>query len=159
MSDHGPEIPFVRKILRSILPMAASVALAAGVVAGTGLIVGHVRHSQDTAWCRKVTPTVIKVKGVDQPIQPNVLAAARASCAAERRSQRGVFGAVWKTGGQQMAACGIDWGRYQQLTDGDPAGATATVIKPYGISGSLDPGSRDDEHRFITACLAKQNGH
>ena len=78
---------------------------------------------------------------------------------AQRRSQRGLFGAIWKTGGEEMAACGVDWGRYQQLSDGDPAGAAATVAKPYGITGSLDAGSRSDQQRFITACLAEKRTH
>ena len=149
----------MKKLRESTLPVLACLALAAGAVAVTGLIVGHVRQSQDAAWCRKVTPTVVKVKGVDQPVETDQLASARAACVAERRSQRGVFGAVWRTGGQEMADCGVDWGRYQQISDGDPAGAVATVVKPYGITKPLDPGSRDDQQRFITACLAKKRTH
>ena len=120
------------------------------------MVVGHIRHSEDAAWCRKVTPSVIKVKGVDQPVPAEELASARAACVAERQAQRGLFGAVWRTGGEEMAGCGVDWGRYQQISDGDPAGAVATVVKPYGITGSLDPGSREDQQRFITACVAKK---
>ena len=129
-------------------------ALAIGAVAGTGAAVGYVRHSQDVSWCRKVTPTEIIVKGVRQPVQPEQLAAARAGCVAQRRSQRGLLGAVWKTGGEEMASCGIDWGRYQQLSDTDAA-AAAAVTAPYGLAGPLDSGSRSDQQRFITACLAK----
>jgi hypothetical protein len=157
MSDSGHEIPVVRKILRSTLPMVASLALAVGAVGGVGLIVGHVRHSQDTAYCRKVTPTIMIIKGVQQPVPAEQLATNRAGCVAQRRRQRGLLGAVWRSGGQEMAACGVDWGRYQQLTDTDPAAADA-VIKPYGTTGTLDAGSRDDEHRFLTACVAKKHG-
>ena len=146
----------MKKLLESTLPVVVSLALTVAAIAAAALIVGHVRQSDDAAWCRKVTPTVIKVKGVDQPVQPEQLASARTACVAERRSERGMFGAVWKTGGQEMADCGVDWGRYQQISGGDPAGATATVVKPYGITGSLDPGSRTDQQRFMTACLAKK---
>ena len=146
----------MKKLLGGTFPVVVAVAMAAGALAATGLVVGHIRHSEDAAWCRKVTPTVIKVKGVEQPIEPEQLASARAACVAQRRSQRGLFGAIWKTGGEEMAACGVDWGRYQQISGGDPAGATATVVKPYGITGSLDPGSRTDQQRFMTACLAKK---
>jgi hypothetical protein len=159
MAPSGREDQFVKKLLESTLPVVACLALTVGAVAATGLIVGQVRHSQDAAWCRTVTPTVIKVKGVDQPLQPEQLASARAACVAQRRAQRGMFGAVWRTGGEEMAVCGVDWGRYQQIADGDPAGAAATVVKPYGINLPLDPGSRDDQQRFITACLAKKRTH
>ena len=93
---------------------------------------------------------------VTRAVPPEELASARAACVAERQAQRGLFGAVWRTGGEEMADCGVDWGRYQQISDGDPAGAVATVVKPYGITGSLDPGSREDQQRFITACVAKK---
>jgi len=149
----------VRKILGSTLPVVVAVALALGAVVATGFIVGRVRHSEDAAWCRKVTPTVLTLKGQPQPIPPDQLASARAGCVSERRGQRGAFGAVWKTGGEEMAACGVDWGRFQQLSDTDPAGAATTVVAPYGITAPLDAGSRSDQQRFISACLAKKRTH
>ena len=138
------------------MSLAVAVAVALGAVAATGLVVGRMRHSQDETWCRKVTPTVLTVKGQPQPVPADQLAQARAACVAERRAQRGVLGAVWKTGGEEMAACGVDWGRYQQLSDTDPAGAAATVIAPLGIKDPLDAGSRSDQQRFINACLARK---
>ena len=141
--------------LRTVL----SIAVALGAVAATGLIVGHIRHSQDESWCRKVTPTELNVKGQPTPVPPDQLAEARATCVDQRRAQRGLFGAVWKSGGEEMAVCGIEWGRYQQLSDTDPAGATATVIAPFGIKDPLDGGSRSDQQRFINACLANKRTH
>ena len=136
--------------------MVLAVALALGAVGATGLIVGRIRHSQDESWCRKVTPTVLTLKGRPEPIPPDQVTEARAGCVAERRAQRGLLGAVWKSGGEEMAACGIDWGRYQQLSDTDPTGAATTVIAPYGIKDPLEASSRSDEQRFINACLAKK---
>ena len=138
------------------MSLAVAVAVALGAVAATGLVVGRMRHSQDEAWCRKVTPTVLTVKGQPQPVPADQLAEAQAACMAQRRSQRGVFGAVWKTGGREMATCGVDWGRYQQLSDTDPTGAAAAVTAPLGITGPLDAGSRSDQQRFISACLARK---
>lgn len=146
----------MRKILGGAAPVVLAMAVALGAVVGTGLVVGRLRHSQDEAWCRKVTPTVLTLKGEPQPVPPDQLAQARAACVSERRAQRGLLGAVWKSGGEEMAACGVDWGRYQQLSDTDPAGAAATVVAPYGITNPLDAGSRGDQQRFINACLAKK---
>jgi hypothetical protein len=147
----------VKKLLESTLPLAIAVLLTAGVVAAAGFIVGHVRDSQDAAWCKKVTPTQIMVKGALTDVPADQLATDRANCEAQRRSQRGLFGAVWKTGGQEMADCGIDWGRYQQLSNGDRTPTVDQVMTQYGLSPSLDPGSLADQHKFITACLAKKN--
>jgi hypothetical protein len=149
----------VRKILGSSFPVVLAIALAVGAVGATGLVVGHIRHSQDESWCRKVTPTELNIKGQPTPIPPDQLAEARAGCVAERRAQRGLLGAVWKSGGEEMAVCGVNWGRYQQLSDTDPTGAAATVIAPYGIKDPLEPSSRTDEQRFINACLAKRQTH
>ncbi len=129
------------------MPVALAAAVAVVAVTGTGVVLGRIRHSQDESWCRKVTPTVLTLKGQPQPVPPDQLAQARAGCMAQRRAQRGVFGAVWRTG---------DWGRYQQLSDTDPAGAAATVIAPLGITGPLDAGSRSDQQRFLNACLARK---
>ncbi len=144
----------MRKILKGTIPWVTALGLSLGGVVATGAIVGHVRHSQDTAWCRKVTPATIMVKGVSQPIEPQTLDASRAGCAAQRRAQRGMFGAVWKTRGEETAVCAVDWGRFQQLSDTD-AKAAAAVTAPLGITAPLDGGSRSDQQRFISACLAK----
>ncbi len=146
----------MKKLLESTLPMAIAILLTAGVIAAAGIVVGHFRQSQDAAWCKKVTPTEITVKGVVTAVPADQLATDRANCEAQRRSQRGIFGAVWKTGGQEMADCGIDWGRYQQLSNGDRTPTVDQVMTQYGLSPSLDPGSLKDQHTFITACLAKK---
>ena len=149
------KIPNAKKLLGSTVPWVAALGLAAGAVVGTGLVVGHLRQSQDAAWCRKVTPTQIMVKGVGQPIDAEAVAEGRAGCVAQRREQRGIFGAVWKTGGEETAVCAVDWGKYQQLADADPADAAA-VITPFGIKDPLDAGSRTDQQHFITTCLKKK---
>jgi hypothetical protein len=146
----------VKKLLGSTISMVTAMALAVGAVVGVGLVVGHIRQSEDAAYCKKVTPTVVTLRGKPQTVPADVLAAARAGCEANRRAQRGWFGAVWKTGGEEMASCGVDWGRFQQLSGTDPTGAAATVAAPYGITGPLDGGSRSDQQRFINACLAKK---
>ena len=165
-SDRGGQEPagpaqkeqIVKKLLESTLPSAIALLLTAGVIAAAGVVMGHVRQSQDEAWCRKVTPTQITVKGAITDVPADQLATDRANCVAQRRSQRGLFGAVWKTGGQETADCGIDWGRYQQLSNGDRTPTVDQVMTQYGLSPSLDPGSLTDQHKFITACLAKKNG-
>jgi len=148
------KIPTVKKLLAGAGPWVAAFGLAAGGVVGTGLVVGHVRQSQDAAWCRKVTPTQITMKGAAQPIDVTTVQEARAGCVAQRRAQRGMFGAVWKTRGEETAVCAVDWGRFQQLSDTD-AKAAAAVTAPLGITAPLDGGSRSDQQRFISACLAK----
>jgi hypothetical protein len=147
----------VKKLLESTLPLAIALVLTAGVIAAAGVIVGHARQSQDAAWCRKVTPTQITVKGALAPVPPDELRTDRAACVAQRRAQRGLFGAVWKTGGQEMADCGVDWARYQQLSNGDRTAAVNQVVTQYGLSTSLDPGSRTDQQRFISACVAQKS--
>jgi hypothetical protein len=147
-----PKIPNAKKLLVSTVPWVAALGLAAGGVVGTGLVVGHLRQSQDASWCRKVTPTHITVKGASQPIDPQTVHDGLAACVAQRRAQRGIFGAVWRTGGEETAVCAVDWGRYQQLSDTDPSGATA-VITPFGIKDQLDAGSRTDQQKFLATCL------
>jgi hypothetical protein len=151
-----PKIPNVKKLLGSTVPWVAALGVAAGGVAGTGLVVGHLRQSQDATWCRKVTPTEITVKGAHQPIDAQAVRDARASCAAQRRAQRGLFGAVWKTGGEETAICAVDWGTYQQLADTDPTDAAA-VITPFGITDALDAGSRADQQHFLTTCVRSKH--
>jgi len=77
------------------------------------------------------------------------------SCAKIRWSERGLFGAVWKTGGQEMAACNVEWGRFQQFDGFDDRPAGDAVIAAYGIEDSLDPGSLSDKNRFVKTCLAR----
>src|SRR5258708_2596468 len=106
-------------MVKSTVLWVVALGLAGGAVVATGAIVGHVRQSQDAAWCRRVTPATMSVQGVSQPVEPTILEEARAGCVAQRRAQRGIFGAVWKTGGEAMAVCAVDWGRFQQLSDTD----------------------------------------
>ena len=142
----------MKKTLRGALSWVVAPALALVAVAGAGLVAGHLRQSQDVTWCEKVTPTALTVKGVKEPVDPTVLKEARSGCVAQRRAQRGIFGAVWRTGGRETAVCAVDWGRYQQLYGSDQAAATA-VTKHFGITDSLDAGSKSDQQRFITTCL------
>ncbi len=53
-----------------------------------------------------------------------------------------------------MAACGVEWGRFQQLSLADPVNAAAAVLERYGIHDPLDPSRLSDQRRFIQACLA-----
>ncbi|HVW32332.1 MAG TPA: hypothetical protein VHL53_07320 [Acidimicrobiia bacterium] len=143
----------MKKILQGILSWGIPLAVSAGLIVGAGVTVGMVRHHQDEAWCKKVTPTSTTVKGVSQPIDARSVSQARASCVAQRRKQRGVFGAVWRTGGKETAICAVRWGTYQQLSDTD-AEAAAAVLEPYGIPGTLDAGSRADQQKFLSTCVA-----
>lgn len=141
------------RLVRDWLPTALVLLMSMALVAVAAYAFGARRHAQDLAWCRKITPTSVSLRGKSQAVPAETLKREYATCAGIRRSERGVFGAVWKTGGEAVAACNADWGRYQQLAGYDPGPAHA-VIAPYGIADVLDSGSMADKDRFIKACLA-----
>ena len=141
------------RLVRDWLPVALVLLVSMALVTVVAYTFGARRHTQDVAWCRKITPTSVSLRGKTEAVPADTLKREYATCAAIRRSERGVFGAVWKTGGQAVAACNADWGRYQQLAGYDPGPAHA-VIAAYGITDVLDSGSMTDKDRFIGACRA-----
>ena len=144
----------VTRTLRGLVPLVAAGTLGIATVSLAAFLVGTWRHSQDTNWCLKATLSTVLIPGTNEPVPTETVQKQRLGCAALRRTQRGMFGAVWKTGGQAMAACGVDWAHFQQLARYNPVNAAATVLKPYGIKDALDPGSGSDENRFIHTCLS-----
>jgi hypothetical protein len=129
----------IRRLLRPVLPVVVSVALTGGAF----FALGAWRRADDTRWCKDAT--------ADATVSAEILKEQRAACATQRRRQRTMFGAVWRTGGQATAACGVELARLQLLDVGDTSGAAA-ILGKYGI----DPAGFDapDQARFITACLA-----
>jgi hypothetical protein len=129
--------------------------LAVTALSASAFLVGRWRQSQDADWCRRAQ--VVAAPGGKNASPDPDAARQRAACVALRRSQRSLFGAVWRTGGKEMADCGVQWGRYQQLSEGDPAAAKAE-LETRGIHDPLEPSSAADEHRFIQHCLASGPG-
>ena len=140
------------RLVRRLLPTVLAIVLTTVVVAVPALALSARRRAEDQAWCRKVTPKVASLRGRPRTIPETELRYEYNSCAAIRRSERGLLGAVWRTGGQVMAACNVEWGRFQQLSAFDRGPADA-IITPYGITDALDPGSQSDKQRFINVCL------
>lgn len=138
----------IRRLLRPIVPVAASLLLTAG----TFYAVAAWRRSEDAKWCRNAT-AVSALPG-DQSVAEKLVEQERAACLTQRHRQRAMFGAVWRTGGREMAECGFGWARYQMRTY--MAEAAAAVLAQYGIDETLEPSSREDQDRFIRAC--RSNG-
>jgi hypothetical protein len=125
----------VRKLLRSAVTVTVTVVLAGTVLFG----VGAWRRSQDTNWCREAAGEELTDRQ-------------RSVCISHRQRQRAFFGAVWRTGGREMAECGFRLAQLQLLTDPEPRRA---ILVPYGLDpSSFDSGSRADQSRFIQACAA-----
>ena len=140
----------IRRPLRQILPVAASLILTAGTL----FAVATWRRSEDAKWCRNA-PAISALPGDAQSVDENLLEQERAACLTQRQRQRAMFGAVWRTGGREMAECGFEWARYQVRTYLAPESAAA-VLAPYGIDEPLEPSSHEDRDRFIRAC--RSNG-
>jgi len=139
----------VRRLLRQIVPVAASLIFTAG----SFFAIAGWRRSGDAKWCRDAT-VVNTQPGGTQTVAPELVERERAACAIQRQRQRAVFGAIWRTGGQETAECGFTWARFQIRTIDDPE-AAAAILGPYGIDDTdLEPSSREDQQRFINACLS-----
>lgn len=138
----------VRRLLRQIVPVAASLILSAGVF----FAMAAWRRSEDAKWCRNAT-VVSPRPGDTRALTPAIAEREREVCAVQRRRQRAVFGAVWRTGGQELAECGFGWARFQIRTYVEPE-AAAAVLERYGLDAGLEPSSREDQQRFLDACLS-----
>lgn len=142
-----------RTPLRQLLTLAMPVIIASAGLFGVGLW----RRSEDTRWCRGATATAGNV-GNTVEAQAGIggtLEDQRSACATQRQRQRVLFGAVWRTGGEELAACGFGLARLQMLTDPQARGA---ILASYRLESSgFDAGSREDQDRFIRACVA--GGH
>lgn len=136
----------LRKLLLRALTVAVTLALMATALVGMGMW----RRSADAEWCRKAT-TGPSAETAHASV-PVFLDQQRAACATHRQRQRVLFGSVWRTGGEEMAQCGFHLAQLQLLPDDDGRQA---ILEQYGLNeGGFDPGSRDDQNRFIRACAA-----
>jgi hypothetical protein len=143
-----------RTLWRKIITVGATVALTAASLLG----VVTWRRYQDAKWCQNATTAASAAAGTDGPSVSDLLHQERSACADQRRRQRAFFGAVWRSGGPEMAACGFEWARVQMLGEQDPA-AAAAILASYGITDlpNFDTSSGDNESGFIQVCLSK--GH
>jgi hypothetical protein len=141
----------LRKLLRQIVPVVASLALTAGGFAG----VAAMRRSEDAKWCREATAKN-PLPGNATAASPDLLEKERTACALQRHRQRAMFGAVWRTGGKETAECGFELARIQLITDRDQR-AEAPLLAPFGIAEStFDASSNESADRFLKACLSKR---
>lgn len=132
----------IRKLLRPLLPVAVSVTLAGGAF----FALGAWRGFDDTRWCRRAT--------AGDRVSTEVLQEQRSACAVQRRRQRTMFGAVWRTGGQSTAQCGFELARLQLLDVQDKV-AAEKILGRYGINPSgFEASDRANQTRFVNACLA-----
>lgn len=134
----------VKKLLRPVLPVVISVALT-----GTAfLALGMWRRADDTRWCSNAT------SATTDTVTPDLLKQQRSACAVQRQRQRTMFGAVWRRGGQETAACGFELARLQLVGEQDPK-AAAAILARYGIDPSgFEASDRSDQARLVDACLA-----
>jgi hypothetical protein len=134
----------LRKLLLRTLTVAITLALMATALVG----VGAWRRSEDAQWCRKATtsPSAETAQGSVS----DLLEQQRSACATHRQRQRVMFGSVWRTGGEEMAGCGFHLAQLQLLPDHDGRQA---ILEQFGLDEpGFDPGSREDQNRFIRAC-------
>lgn len=137
-----------RRLLRHTVSITTGVILTAAIFFG----VGHWRRSQDTGWCGNAA--VGGVVAGDQDLTPDVLEEVRAACIVQRQRQRGLFGAVWRTGGEETARCGFELAR-MQLISYRSADGYEPILRRYGINDAhFDISSREHRDRFVRACLA-----
>jgi hypothetical protein len=136
-----------RKLLRQVVTIGTAVLLAAGLFVGLGLW----RRSGDTKWCRQAAAG--GVAAGERPTRPDVLDQVHSACIIQRQRQRSFFGAIWRTGGREAALCGFELARMQLVSYTDPEGHHA-VLERYGIDASeFEVSSREDQDRFVNACL------
>lgn len=132
----------IKKLLRTVLPVVISVALAATAFFALGVW----RRADDTKWCKDAT--------ADGTVTPELLEQQRSACVGQRQRQRVMFGSVWRSGGQTTAECGFQLARLQLLREEDPK-AAAAILGQYGIDPSgFESSDRANQTRFLKACLA-----
>jgi hypothetical protein len=140
-----------RTLLRQLVTLAMPLIIGCAGLFGVGLW----RRAEDTRWCRAATAASEAPQGPQAETQ-GTLEHQRSACANQRQRQRVMFGAMWRTGGKEMATCGYDLARLQLLSDPQARGA---ILAPYDLDSSgFDAGSREDQDRFIRACEAKGPG-
>jgi hypothetical protein len=68
-----------------------------------------------------------------------------------------MFGAVWRTGGQETAECGFELARIQLITQKDPK-ADGPLLAAYGITdpSNFDASGSEDADRFVRACRSRR---
>lgn len=138
-----------RKLLQQAVAIVTGVVLMAGMFFGLGLW----RRSQDSRWCRHATAG--GVVGGGEPVASQLLAEMRSACTLQRERQRRMFGAVWRRGGPDTARCGFEFARLQ-LISGQDTEAYRALLQQYGLhDGAFEVSNRDDQDRFVKACLAK----
>jgi hypothetical protein len=141
-----------KKLLRQMLPFASSLLIVAVAFGGLSLW----RRSQDTGWCRDATATspVPEAQGTNAA---DLRAKEQEACVLQRQRQRSIFGAVWRTGGQETAECGFELARIQLITDKDPK-AEGPLLARYGITDTdkFDASSPESADRFVKACRTKR---
>ena len=142
----------LRTFLRQTLALATSLAVALGLFVGVGLW----RKSEDSRWCRQVVANTVTT-GAVQPGTPDLNEQTHTACVVQRRRQRQMFGAVWRSGGERTAECGFEVARLQLVSDQDPE-ARRAILERFGFDPStFDSGSRVDQDRLVQACQAR--GH
>lgn len=109
----------------------------------TGMFaVGMWRRAEDGRWCRDATTSDAVTQSVGEQ---------RSICVTQRRRQRVMFGAVWRTGGETMADCGFQLTQLQLVTDDN---TRAAILAAHGLGADgFEPSSRDDQTRFLDACI------
>jgi hypothetical protein len=66
-----------------------------------------------------------------------------------------MFGALWRRGGPDTARCGFELARLQ-LISGQHTEAYRALLQHYGLAdGAFEVSNRDDQDRFVKACIAK----
>lgn len=137
-----------RKLLRQTVAITTGLLLMAAMFFGLGLW----RRSGDAKWCRDAAVGLVDTGA--SPLSGDLVEQVRSICTVQRQRQRTMFGAVWRNGGQESAECGFEVARLQVISDRDPE-ARSAILESFGFAGSdFDSGSREDQNRFVQACLA-----
>ena len=137
-----------RKLMRQIVTMATALILTLAMFFSLGLW----RRSGDAKWCQQAAAGGVVADS--PPLASDVLEQIRSACTVQRQRQRSMFGAVWRTGGQEAAQCGFELARLQLSSYDDPDGYRAFLAR-YGVDDpDFEISNREDQDRFVKACLS-----
>jgi hypothetical protein len=137
-----------RRLFRQIATIGTALLMAASPFVALGLW----RRTGDAEWCRQAAAG--GVPAGEKRLTPDVLDEVHSACVVQRQRQRSLFGAIWRTGGQEAARCGFELARLQLISYHDPAGHRA-VLELYGVDDSgFEVSSREGQDRFVRACLS-----